>query len=52
MALKKAELSDGVIVRMVEMDGRPAENVHITLAAPIVAAREKLMARSSRLGPR
>ena len=40
MALKKAELSDEVIVRMVEMDGNPAENVHITLAAPIVAARE------------
>src|SRR2546426_235729 len=29
LALKKAELSDEVIVRMVEMDGKPAANVHI-----------------------
>src|SRR5947209_1223794 len=29
MALKKAELSDEVIVRLVEMDGKPAGNVHL-----------------------
>src|SRR5437762_3045107 len=40
MALKKAELSDEVIVRLVEMDGRPAGNVHLTFAAPVMAARE------------
>jgi len=40
MALKKAELSDEVIVRLVEMNGQPAQNVHASLAAPIVAARE------------
>src|SRR5438477_807043 len=40
MALKKAELSDEVIVRLVEMDGKPAGNVHIAFAAPVVAARE------------
>ncbi len=40
MALKKAELSDEVIVRLVEMNGQPAQNVHISLAAPITAARE------------
>ena len=40
MALKKAELSDEVIVRLVEMDGRQAENVRLTFAAPVTAARE------------
>ena len=32
MALKKAELSDEVILRMVEMDGRPQENVTVRFA--------------------
>ncbi len=40
LALKKAEQSDEIIVRMVEMDGKPAPNVHIDFAAPIVAVRE------------
>lgn len=40
LALKKAEQSDEVIVRLVEMDGKPASNVHIQFAAPIAAARE------------
>jgi alpha-mannosidase len=40
MALKKAELSDEVVVRVVETDGRVAENVQLELAAPMVAARE------------
>src|SRR5256884_8428863 len=40
MALKKAELSDEVIVRLVEMDGMPAANVHVAFAAPVMAARE------------
>ena len=40
MALKKAELSDEVIVRAVEMDGRPAANVAVTFPAPVLAARE------------
>ncbi len=40
MALKKAELSDEVIIRLVELNGKPAENVHITFAAPVTAARE------------
>jgi alpha-mannosidase len=40
LALKKAELSDEVIVRLVEMDGKPAENVRIAFAAPVTAARE------------
>jgi len=40
MALKKAELSDEVILRMVEMDGRPQENVVVKFAGAIQAARE------------
>jgi alpha-mannosidase len=40
MALKKAELSDEIIVRLVEMDGTTAGNVHIAFAGPVVEARE------------
>src|SRR6267154_3904190 len=40
MAFKKAELSDELIVRMVEMDGKPAANVHVAFAGPVIAARE------------
>jgi alpha-mannosidase len=40
LALKKAELSDEVILRMVELDGKAAPNVHATLAGPIASARE------------
>ncbi len=40
LALKKAEESDEVIVRIVELDGKPAPNVRISFAAPVVAARE------------
>lgn len=40
LALKKAEESDEVLVRLVEMDGRPQSGVHVAFAAPVVAARE------------
>jgi len=40
MALKKAELSDEVILRMVEMDGRPQQGVVVKFAGAIQAARE------------
>ncbi len=40
LALKKAEQSDEVIVRLVELDGRPQANVRVSFAAPITAARE------------
>lgn len=40
MALKKAEESDEIIVRLVELDGRPASSVRVAFATPIVAARE------------
>jgi alpha-mannosidase len=50
MALKKAELSDEVIVRVVEMDGRPATNVKITFPAPLLSARE-VNGQEQPLGP-
>ncbi|MGP8243750.1 MAG: alpha-mannosidase [Bryobacteraceae bacterium] len=40
MALKKAELSDEVILRMVETGGKPAADVRVTFAGPIAGARE------------
>jgi alpha-mannosidase len=40
LAFKKAEESDEAIVRLVELDGRPARGVRIGLAAPVVSARE------------
>ncbi len=40
MALKKAELSDEVILRIVEMDGKPAPDVRVKFAGAITAARE------------
>jgi alpha-mannosidase len=40
LALKKAELSDEIIVRLVELDGRPAPNVRIKFAGAVESARE------------
>ncbi len=40
LAVKRAEASDEVIVRIVEIDGKPHQNVRLTFAAPVVAARE------------
>jgi alpha-mannosidase len=40
LALKKAEMSNEVILRMVELDGRAVPNVNVKFAGPIVAARE------------
>jgi alpha-mannosidase len=40
MALKKAEDSDDVIVRLVELDGRAVPDVRLTFASPVVRARE------------
>jgi alpha-mannosidase len=40
LALKKAELSDELIVRFVEMDGKSAENVRISFPGPVIDARE------------
>jgi alpha-mannosidase len=40
LALKRAERTDEIIVRLVEIDGKEAGNVHLTFAAPVIAARE------------
>lgn len=40
LAVKKAEQSDEVVVRLVELDGKPQPDVHISFAEPIAAARE------------
>ena len=50
LALKKAEHSDEVVVRIVEVDGKPIKDVHISFAAPIIAARE-INAQEQPIGP-
>jgi alpha-mannosidase len=40
LALKKAELSNEIVVRLVEQDGEAAPHVRIKFAAPIASARE------------
>jgi alpha-mannosidase len=40
LALKKAEAGDETIVRLVELDGKPAQDVRISFASPVSAARE------------
>ncbi len=40
LALKRAEDNAEIIVRVVEMDGKPAKDVRLAFAAPVVAARE------------
>lgn len=40
LGMKKAEESDELIVRLVELDGKPQGDVHVTFAAPVTNARE------------
>lgn len=40
MALKKAEDSDEIVLRMVELDGKPQHNVLVSFASSIHSARE------------
>ncbi|MCX6561215.1 MAG: glycosyl hydrolase-related protein [Candidatus Aminicenantes bacterium] len=40
LAFKKAEQSDEIVVRLVEMSGKPAKGVKVAFAAPLTAARE------------
>ena len=40
MALKKAEQGDEWIVRLVELDGKPQQDVRLSFASPISSARE------------
>ena len=39
-ALKKAEDSDEVVLRVAELDGKSANDVHFSFAAPVISARE------------
>ena len=50
LALKKAEGSDQVIVRLVELDGKPAPDVRVTFAGPITGAQE-MDAQERPIGP-
>ncbi len=40
LAMKKAEASDDIIVRLVELDGKPQPNVRISFSTQITSARE------------
>lgn len=40
LALKRAEDTDEIIVRLVELDGRSAPDVRLRFAGPVIAARE------------
>jgi alpha-mannosidase len=40
LAVKKAEESDEIVLRMVELDGKPAPDVRVSFAGPVTAARE------------
>jgi alpha-mannosidase len=40
LALKKAEQGDEIIVRLVELDGKPQSNIKVSFAAPVASARE------------
>jgi alpha-mannosidase len=40
LAVKKAEDSDEIVLRLVELDGQPQQDVRVEFAAPLAAARE------------
>jgi alpha-mannosidase len=40
LALKKAEQGDEIIVRLVELDGKPQANIRVSFDVPITTARE------------
>ena len=50
LAMKKAEESDAVIVRLVEMNGQQQPDVHLTFASPVSTARE-VNGQEQPLGP-
>ena len=50
LGLKKAELTDEIILRMVELNGKPQPDVRISFATPIAAARE-VNGQEQPLGP-
>lgn len=50
LALKKAEQGDEIILRLVELDGKPQRDVRVSFAAAVVAARE-VNGQEQRVGP-
>jgi alpha-mannosidase len=50
LALKKAEASDDVILRMVELDGKAAQDVRVSFPSSVAAARE-VDAQERLIGP-
>ena len=50
LALKKAESTNEIILRMVELDGKPAQDVRVSFPAPVLAARE-VNAQEQPVGP-
>jgi len=40
LAVKKAEESDEIVLRMVELDGKPASDVRVSFSGPVTEARE------------
>jgi alpha-mannosidase len=50
LALKKAEASDELILRMVELDGKAAADVRVSFPGPVAAARE-VDAQERPIGP-
>jgi alpha-mannosidase len=50
LALKKAEDGDEIVLRMVELNGAPAQNVQASFAGPVVSARE-INAQEQAVGP-
>lgn len=40
LAVKKAEQGDEIVVRLVELDGKPAAGVRVAFASPLAGARE------------
>src|SRR5262249_49954141 len=50
-ALKKAEDDDAIVVRLFELHGREAPDVRLSMAAPILSARELTGAEEPLQGP-
>ena len=50
LAFKKAEDSDELVLRMVELNGKPTPNARVSFAAPIASARE-VNAQEEPIGP-
>jgi alpha-mannosidase len=49
-ALKEAEASDEIVIRLAELDGKSQSKAHISFASPVVAARE-INGQEQPLGP-